>query len=83
MPRTHAIEAATAYLFQCRNDSGLFAVSLERNAGNIPLGTAWYAGWRLRRELALGGGGPAPTDLDPEPILRGLRHAGYYIWRNG
>jgi hypothetical protein len=78
-----AIEAPTAYLFQCRNDSGLYAVSLERNAGNIPLSTAWYAGWKLRRELALGAEGPASTGIDATPILRGLRSAGYYIWRNG
>jgi hypothetical protein len=83
MPRLDAIEAPTAYLFQCRNDSALFAVSLDRDAGNIPVSTAWYGGWRLRRELALGCDGPASTDIDPEPILRGLRNAGYYIWRNG
>jgi hypothetical protein len=83
MPITDAIGATTAYLFQCRNDSALYAVSLERNAGNIPLSTAWYAGWRLRSEVALGAEGPASTGIDPKPILRGLRSAGYYIWRNG
>jgi hypothetical protein len=83
MPTTDILEAPRAYLFQCKNDSGLFAVSLERNADNIPFGTAWYGGWRLRSEFALDVDGRAPTEMDPKPILRGVRSVGYYIWRNG
>jgi hypothetical protein len=80
---TEARDAQTAYLFQCRNDSGLFAVSLQRNAGNIPSSTAWYGGWSLQRELTLRPDAQAPSGLDPKPILRGLRSFGYYVWRNG
>jgi hypothetical protein len=83
MRTTGTLGAPTAYLFQCRNDSALFAVSLERNAGNIPFGTAWYGGWRLRSEFALDLDGRAPADIDPTPVLRGVRSVGYYIWRNG
>jgi hypothetical protein len=77
------LEALTAYLFQCRNDSALFAVSLERGAGNIPFGTAWYGGWRLRRAFALDIDARAPADIDPRSILRSVHSVGYYVWRNG
>ena len=83
MGKADTLEALTAYLFQCKNDAALFAVSLERNAGNIPLSTVWYGGWRLRGELTLGRDGPALPDVDPIPIMRGVRSVGYYIWRNG
>jgi len=80
---TDTLGAPTAYLFQCRNVAALFAISLERNAGNIPFGTAWYGGWRLRSEFALELDGRAPADIDPKPVLRAVRSVGYYIWRNG
>jgi hypothetical protein len=83
MRRDNTIEAPTACLFQCRNDAGLFAVSLQRSAGNTPLSTTWYAGWRLRGEFMLGLDELTPTATDPKPILRGVRSVGYYIWRNG
>jgi hypothetical protein len=75
------LRASTAYLFQCRNDTGLFAVSFDRDAGNIPPGTAWYAGWRLRSAFDLDE--PLPTELNQEPMMQGLRSYGYHIWREG
>ncbi|MBO0764700.1 MAG: hypothetical protein J2P50_08935 [Hyphomicrobiaceae bacterium] len=70
-----------AYLFQCRNDEGLFAVSFDRDATNIPPGAAWYAGWRLRRVFDLDE--PLPAELDPEAVMHALRSYGYHIWREG
>ena len=72
----------TAYLFQCRSDAGLFAVSVHEEAGNIPASTAWYGGWRLRRAFALAADGPAEYS-DAKLIANGVRRAGYYIWRDG
>jgi hypothetical protein len=83
MRRTTGIEAPTGYLFQCKNDAALFAVSLQSNAGNIPPSTAWYGGWRLHSEFALGLDEPAPAEIDMNPVLRGVRTVGYYVWRNG
>lgn len=81
--RTADILEPPLYLFQCNNDASLFAVSVERSAGNIPLSTVWYGGWSLRSELTLGLNERAPTGIDFTPILRGVRSVGYYIWRNG
>jgi hypothetical protein len=72
-----------AYLFQCRSDAALFAVSLHEEAGNIPPGTAWYGGWSLRRAFALAPAGAFPTDEDAKLVADAVRRAGYYIWRDG
>jgi hypothetical protein len=71
----------TAYLFQCRNDAALFAVSLHEEAGNIPPATAWYAGWRLRSAFALGE--PTASDDNPRRIASRVSSVGYYVWREG
>lgn len=72
----------TAYLFQCRSDAALFAVSMHEEAGNIPPSTTWYGGWRLCRVFALTAGA-ADDDDDAKLIADGVRRAGYYIWREG
>lgn len=72
----------TAFLFQCRNDAALFAVSLHEEASNIPPSTAWFGGWSLRRALALAVDAPA-EHADAKLIADGVRRAGYYIWRDG
>lgn len=83
MQGTNVHGPQTAYLFQCRNDADLFAVSLNEEARNIPLGTAWYGGWCLRAAFALDADGAAPVDIDANSVRRGVRTIGYYIWRNG
>ncbi len=72
-----------AYLFQCRSDAALFAVSLHEEAGNIPPSTAWFGGWRLRRAFSLVSAEAFPTTEDAKLIANALRRAGYYIWRDG
>jgi hypothetical protein len=76
-----ALRASKAYLVQCRNDAGLFAVSFDRDAGNVPPGTAWYAGWCLCRAFDLDA--LLPAQLDQESVMQGLRSHGYHIWREG
>jgi hypothetical protein len=40
-------------------------------------------GWRWRSTFALGVREVMPRPIKPEPVLRGLRGDGYYIWREG
>jgi hypothetical protein len=70
-----------AYLFEC-DDDGLFAVSLDPHGRNIPR-NACLEGWRCKTGFLLGVHLPVPAAIDPEPILRGIRGVGYYIWREG
>jgi hypothetical protein len=70
-----------AYLFQC-GDNGLYAVSIDSSGSNLPLSVC-PTGWRFRREFALGVQAPVPASIPPEPILRGIRRFGYYVWREG
>ena len=40
-------------------------------------------GWPLKTGFLLGVHLPVPAEIDPKAILRGMRNAGYYIWREG
>jgi hypothetical protein len=70
-----------AYLFQ-GDDMGLFAVSLDKSGQNIPRSSC-PAGWRLQVEFCLAVHETVPARIAPEPIIRGIRALGYYIWRDG
>lgn len=74
-------DVSRAYLFQC-GDNGLYAVSNDASGVNIPR-SACPEGWRVKASFALGVREAIPVAIDPEPILRGVRSVGYYIWREG
>jgi hypothetical protein len=74
-------DATQAYLFQC-GDNGLYAVSNDPSGHNIPT-NACKQGWRFTASFMLGVREAMPVAIAPEPILRGLRDVGYYIWREG
>jgi hypothetical protein len=74
------IDALTAYLFQCAH-TDTFAISLDRTGANLPTESC-DQGWTLRREFPLGVHEPVPLEIDPEPVLRGIRARGYFVWRN-
>lgn len=74
-------ESRRAYLFQC-DDNGLYGVSLDPSGANLPRNTC-PEGWRFKLAFALGVQDPVPASISPEPILRGIRNVGYYIWREG
>jgi hypothetical protein len=78
MPASIYADAETlqAYLFQC-DDNGLYA-----SGADLPRGPC-AEGWRFKVAFRLGVHEPVPASIDPEPILRGIRARGYYVWREG
>lgn len=74
-------DARRAFLFQC-GEGDLFAVSLDRNAANIPANIC-DAVWRLRDAFPLGVQEAMPISMAPEPVLRGIEADGYFVWRRG
>lgn len=73
------MDSVQAYLFECDGES-LFAISRDHSGMNLP-SRACPVGWQLRQTFVLGEA--MPRAIDPEPVLRGLRFTGYYIWREG
>ena len=69
-------DTRTAYLFRCGN---LCAVSLEHCGSNLPR-EGCYEGWKLVAQFPLGVREVVPAAMNPEPILRGIRIYGYYVW---
>ena len=74
-------DAVEAYLFDCDCEP-LFAITRDPTGANLPHGSC-LVGWRLRSTFALGVREAMPLAINPEPVLRGLRGDGYYIWREG
>ena len=74
-------DSLTTYLFQC-DEEGLYAVSLDPAGANIPVRFCPQT-WKLMTTFKLGVQEPVPAAIAPEPIIRGIRADGYYIWREG
>jgi len=74
-------DSVQAYLFEC-DDEKLYAVSIDPHGRNIPR-SACPEGWRLKTGFVLGVHEPVPAEIDTNAVLRGIRNAGYYIWREG
>ena len=70
-----------AYLFRC-DDNGLYAITLDPAGANLPRNPC-PDGWRFQRSFPLGVQQPVPAAISPEPILRGLRDPGYFVWGEG
>jgi hypothetical protein len=75
------VDASMAHLFKCDAEP-LFAVSVDETGSNLPRRSC-PVGWQYVEPFALGVHEAMPRALDPEPVLRGLRAVGYYIWREG
>lgn len=73
-------EAQKAYLFHCLGDGELHAISLDSSARNITARQC-PCGWVLDGEVIVGVQEALPLALDPEPVLRGLRSMGFYVWK--
>ena len=72
-------DARPAHLFQ---SGDLYAVSLDPTGSNIPT-KGCYEPWQHVTEFELGVHEAVPAAMNPEPILRGIRAFGYYVWRDG
>jgi hypothetical protein len=75
------LDAEDAYLFQCGDDR-LYAVTLDSKGDNLPPRTC-PSGWKFLQAFPLGIREPLPMSISPEPVIRGIRSVGYYIWREG
>lgn len=73
-------DASTAYLFYCRQDPTIHAVSRDPRGVNIPIREA--SEWVLDRMIALGVREAMPLHIAPEPVLRGLEADGFFIWKD-
>lgn len=71
------VDSTRAFLFESA-DCRFLAVSLERGGDNLPPGSG--GPWRPRTEFQLGVHEVMPVPVDPEPILRGLKARGYFVW---
>ena len=74
-------DATKAYLFRC-GDTGRYAISSDRSGENLSKADRGLA-WQFVEEVAVGVHEPLPIPGDPEPVLRGLLSAGYYVWPEG
>ena len=74
-------DASAAYLFYCRQDPTIHAVSRDPTGANIPTGKA-PQGWALHGSIALGVREAMPVHVAPEPVLRGLEANGFFIWKD-
>ena len=65
-----------AFLFRAGD---LHGVTLDSSGQNLPQTTP--AQWQLESYFTLGVRDAVPGDINPEQIIRGVRAAGYYVWR--
>lgn len=72
-------DATIAYLF-CDPGSGMYAVTLDPDGLNLP--PIKSGGWTFDRKIALGVWEALPVPISPEPVLRGVKAQGYYVWRD-
>jgi hypothetical protein len=70
-------DATKAYLFY-NSEELLNAVTRDRKGTNLPL---LRGPWTFQKEVMVGVQEPSTLGIDPEPILRGMRSEGYFIWR--
>jgi hypothetical protein len=69
-------DAIAVYLFS-NSEEPLNAITRDRNGNNLPL---VRGKWVFQKEMTLGVQEPLEAGIDPEPVLRGIRAAGYFIW---
>jgi hypothetical protein len=69
-------DARQVFLF-LNSEEGLFAITRNKNGANLPLISG---DWKFEKEMTLGVQEPLEAGIDPEPVIRGLRADGYFIW---
>jgi hypothetical protein len=73
------VDARAAYLFFCPS-TNRYGVTLDKSGSNLPQ-QGCDAGWQLQAEFPLGIHEALPVPMDPEPVLRGIKSVGYFVWR--
>ena len=71
-------DAQNVHLFICL-ENGHYAVSTDPSGANIPAGNC-LSGWKHVKEFALGVQEALPFAANPEPVIRAIREAGYYVY---
>ncbi len=66
-----------AFLFEAGEMAG---VTLDSSGANLPE-LAQGVRWQLARYFTLGVRSPGLQGVNPEPIIRGIRAQGFYVWR--
>jgi len=74
-------DTSAAYLFYCRQDPTIHAVSRDPTGANIPTEEA-PQGWVFDQRIALGVREAMPLHVAPEPVLRGLAAGGFFVWKD-
>jgi hypothetical protein len=75
-------DTTIAYLFRSRLDPRVHAITRELDGANLPADMG-PGGWVMDKEFALGVREAMPVHVAPEPVLRGLKADGFFIWREG
>lgn len=70
-------DARRAFLFETAD--GLYlAATLDRSGRNLPREDGQQ--WIMQTEFHLGVHEAVPAAIDPEPLLRGLKANGFFVW---
>jgi hypothetical protein len=59
-------------------DGKFLAVCLDRAGASLPRANG--ENWQFQTEFRLGVHEPVPVAIDPEPLLRGIKANGYFVW---
>jgi hypothetical protein len=70
-------DATRAFLFESA-DGAYLGVTYDIAGVNLPRDKGQQ--WIMQTEFALGVHEAVPATIDPEPILRGLKARGFFVW---
>ncbi len=75
---TNESEWIAAHIFESV-DGHRLGFTADPLGANLPAPRMWL----FKRSFELAADRSVPANVPPEPILRGLRDVGYYVWRKG
>jgi hypothetical protein len=70
-------DSQRAFLFET-DDGKWLGVTTDDKGAALPAGPGQV--WRFRQEFQLGVQHVVPARIDPEPLLRGIKAQGFYVW---
>jgi hypothetical protein len=75
-PELH-VDWRPASLFET-SDGRFLGVCLDRSGAALPRTNGEI--WHFQTEFRLGVREPVPVAIDPEPLLRGIKSDGFFVW---